>query len=99
MTSLDLYKILIDIPEAKRFCIYGHNRITNSMHSALHPIESPIDQHGWNEHQHPPKFYIEFDQPVFTELLCLIQVNDSINFEAILKKAKFDGVMLFSSAK
>jgi hypothetical protein len=49
--------------------------IPDSSHPAVHPLASPIDQHEYNPQTHPPKPLIQFDRPVFQELICFARLR------------------------
>lgn len=47
-------------------------RIHDSTHSAIHSLNSPIDQHDYNSDIHPAKNIVQFESPVFREMVTFI---------------------------
>ena len=86
LTTLELHECISGIQGVDRWAIYGRDRIFDSIHSAVHPVQSPDEQHAWNTNTHPPKPAVEFDFPVYRETVCLIQMAGSmINPDLLLK--------------
>lgn len=97
MTSLELWLVLRDLREAGlpiTFSLHGYKRIVNSEDPYVHPITSPIDQHGYDEKRHPPKdSSIEFDGNVFQELIGLITLPGCDHVE-MLKKLRITKTLI-----
>lgn len=49
--------------------------IPDSSHPAVHPLASPIDQHEYDPGAHSPKPLVQFDRPVFQELVCFARLR------------------------
>ena len=78
MTMLELYNILEPLLQGdiiKRYCIYGVDKIDDSSNVAIHNIDSPVDQHGFDESKHTPKRFIKFDFPVYKETAVIIDIS------------------------
>ena len=78
MSSLQFYIIFRDLKDlglVSEFSISAKKRVLDSSHPAIHPIQSPVDQHHYCLGKHGPKVMdIKFDLPVFEEIV----VNASI---------------------
>lgn len=78
MTSLNLYCVLSDLRRAGQiqdFSIHHLGPIVSSDDRAIHPIESPIDQHGYDPVQHPRKRNVPLDFPLFRETVAIARVD------------------------
>lgn len=93
MTTLELHECISSIRDVDRWAIYGRDQIFDSIHSAIHPVASPDDQHAWEADIHPPKPTVEFNFPVYRETVCLIQMAGS-NIDANLLLKGFSGLQL-----
>lgn len=60
-------------------------RVRDSMDPAIHPLESPRDQHEYNPDIHPPKEYIEFDRVIYREMVCYVQLRPLDNWAQLLE--------------
>ena len=87
MTSLELNSVLTRLLEehrVSRFLLFFRTRIEASHHSAIHPIWSPPDQHGWEPNVHNPKPVHEFLFPVFRETGAIVLTgSQSMNAEIL----------------
>ncbi len=90
MTSLDLYCVLSNLQqsaEIQEFSIHHLGPIVSSDDPAIHPIESPIDQHGYDPAHHPPKRHVPLDFPLFRETVAIAWI-DRRNGREVLGKLK-----------
>ena len=98
MTLLEFHNILWPLAEKgliNRYCIYGNNRVTDSRDITIHNLDSPIDQHGHDEDMHSEKRFINFDFPVYQEIMAIIDVSGG-NME-MLEKKSMPTIKLFDS--
>ena len=80
MTCLEFHNILAPMlrdNRMSRFCLYGFGTIQNSMSSEIHNLDSPTNQHDWDPEKHSEKRYVEFDLPVYREVIVLIDITGS----------------------
>ena len=79
MTSLNLYCVLSDLRqsgEIQEFSIHNLGPIVSSDDPAIHPIDSPIDQHGYDAAQHPRKRKnVPLDFPLFRETVAIAWID------------------------
>lgn len=84
MTSYDFYKIcrkLYKKNSIKDFIIFATEKIPDSSSSFIHPLDSPVNQHSYDEKIHPPKDdTIKFDG-LYKDINVFIILNDNVNFE------------------
>jgi len=66
------------------FECWGKIEITNSDYIAIHPTDSPSDQHGYDENLHPPKLSIQFDKPIYREMVFLIALKGIPDRDSII---------------
>ena len=100
MTTLNFYSILSQMRSRKRignFSIHVGGPVTSSDHSAIHPVDSPRNQHNYDALKHPPKpSGIDFGGQVFTETIVLISKPDQDHYSSF-GKVKFDQTIYDSS--
>lgn len=77
MTSLELHNILSRTRDVECFRIYGCGPVKGSEDLAIHSLSSPVDQHDFEQGKHPSKPIVDFDQPVFRQILCLATLKGS----------------------
>ena len=78
MTSLDFYLSLNRMKTEgllSGFTIHFHNKVASSAHEAIHPLGSPIDQHGYKSATHPPKDNEIRLTSVYREIYVLVHIN------------------------
>jgi len=98
MTLLEFHNMLMPLVTEgliKSFSLYGMSPVTSSEDSAIHNIDSMIDQHGWNKKEHTPKRNIEFSIPVYKEVLAIVDLSGNSTDKVISKLKPF--VKLYSS--
>ena len=71
----------------KRFSLYGLYPVSGSADSAVHNLDSKIDQHEWKTDEHTPKQIIDFKIPVYREVLAILDLSGSATdkIESIFK--------------
>lgn len=76
MSTLEFHCLLSEMRRAgliEHFSIHLRKPIESSAHSAIHPIDSPQDQHNYDAAVHSLKpMDIRFDFPVYSEVVVLI---------------------------
>lgn len=81
MSSLQFYLIFRDLKAlglVSEFSISAKKRVVDSSDPAIHPIESPVDQHKYFSGNHPQKdMDTKFDLPVFEEIVVVASVPGS----------------------
>ena len=78
--------ILIDIlkrMELTDYKLFFHRFILDSDDSAIHPAESPPDQHGYDSKKHPPKVKINFDHKIPQEMVCFVKLRKDITLPQV----------------
>ncbi len=78
---------LLDIlssEEVAEYRFFGVRRINGSDSDIIHPLESRLDQHEYDPAKHPPKRHVEFEIPVFQEIVCCARLRDIDYFDAVL---------------
>lgn len=102
MTSLEFWILLRDLKEAGlpiTFSLHARKQIFNSKDPYVHPLTSPIDQHGYDGKLHPPKdTSIQFDNNVFQELNCLITLP-GCNHVELLKSLRITQTLIDHTGK
>ena len=97
MSSLELWRMVRNLQRANvpaTFSLHLRGLVTDSADPSIHPLASPVDQHGYDPAKHPPKpKAIAFSQPVFKETLCVISLGNT-DHAAILNKISFDRTIL-----
>ncbi len=79
MTSLDFYLTLNRMKSEgilNGFSIYFRDKISTSDHPAIHPINSPGDQHSYQLSLHPPKKMDISLENTFREIFVLVYIDD-----------------------
>jgi SAM-dependent methyltransferase len=101
MSSLNLYCVLAGLQQSgaiEGFSIHHRDPIHSSDDPAIHPIESPIDQHAYDPARHPPKRSVSFDFPVFKETVAIAWIERGSGRD-LLKKLKSPTLVFDSSQK
>lgn len=78
MTSLDFYLSLNRMKTEgllRSFTIHFHNKVASSADQAIHPLSSPIDQHGYDSATHPPKNSEIQLTGVYREIYVLVHIK------------------------
>ncbi len=70
------------------FEIFVRLPVTSSEDQSIHPISSPVDQHEYNEKTHPYKKIIEFNVPVYKEIVCYVRLKEFAEWKDILLARK-----------
>lgn len=75
------------------FTSWGRRPIKDSMHPAIHPLESPPNQHDYDESVHPKKTLVEFEQDMFKEMVLVIPVRPIDYLHDVLASLKLAKVL------
>ena len=74
LTTSQLKRIFSDI-RLVNYVVMGRVSILTSADSAVHPLSSPRDQHGYDVFLHPKKPQLAFDRDIYSELVCYVQLR------------------------
>ncbi len=100
MTSLELWLVLRDLKEEGlpiTFSLHAYRLIPDSSDPRIHPLASPVNQFDYTADVHPPKDqFVQFDNNVFYELICLITLPGFDHVEQ-LKKLRYNRTIIDSS--
>ena len=66
------------------FLILGRTPVNDSLDDSIHPLDSPIDQHQYDPHEHPPKPSMRFKAPLHREMICLVRLRDIPYWQELL---------------
>lgn len=101
MSSLSIYQILRDLRERKvlkEFGLFARGRILNSDDARILPLETPRDSQLYDAQLHAPKpDCITFEQPVFFEIVALIELGE-IDRKKMIKGLRVHETLYQSSA-
>jgi len=101
MTTLNFYSMLMPMWRAGLigdFSIHARGPITSSDHHAVHPINSPRDQHEYDATKHPAKpGNLQFDDSVFTEAVVFI-TRPGFDHRAAFRNIRISRTIFDSSA-
>lgn len=100
MTSYDFYKICRNMyyrDTIKDFVIFGTVAINDSSNNYIHPIDSPINQHEYNEKIHPPKDNNITFNGLYKDINVLMILNDDFNFEKTISSINKDYEIIYDS--
>jgi len=78
MTLLEFRNILQPFLAArriKRYTLYGFERVQGSADPAVLNLDEPPDSPAWTEGTHGPKRDMAFTEPVFREVMALLDIN------------------------
>ena len=84
LTTRQLGEILRSM-ELTEHVIMGRDVISGSGDSAIHPLNSPGDQHDYEPQTHPEKPEITFDLRIYREMVCLVRLRPLPNWDQLLK--------------
>ncbi|MFQ5952107.1 MAG: hypothetical protein ACE5JK_01720 [Candidatus Omnitrophota bacterium] len=68
--------------------IVKFNEVLDSSHPAVHPINSPKNQHRYKWRKHPAKPFVKFKEKLYTEFICYVQLRPFENWENIIQSHK-----------
>lgn len=74
LTTGELCSVLDNL-DLKDYTLMACDRIRDSDHSAIHPINSPADQHHYDAESHPPKPHVAFEQELYREIICFVRLR------------------------
>ncbi|MBE9571672.1 MAG: hypothetical protein IMF11_13675 [Proteobacteria bacterium] len=69
----------------RNYVIMACGEVKDSSDPAIHPLDSPRDQHEYNPEIHPPKPLLPFSQAVYKEMTCYVQLRPLENWGEIVK--------------
>lgn len=64
------------------------DEIADSSDAAVHPLDSPPDQHDYDPGLHPEKPYIKFAQPLYRSIVCCVRLRHFDGWEQVLHAPK-----------
>lgn len=70
------------------YVMMGCEEVTSSEDPAVHPLNSPIDQHAYDPEIHPEKPLMEFPQPLYRSIVCCVRLRPIEYWESILRTRK-----------
>ena len=83
ITTQQLQEILMDLG-LKDYVMMVRKIVKDSSDSAIHPLNSPKDQHEYNAEVHPEKPFVIFNQPIYKEIVCYVRLRPLKNWEDII---------------
>ena len=57
------------------YVLMGQAPVLDSSDPAVHPLAAKRDQHEYDAAKHPPKPDVQFDIPVYREMVCLVRLS------------------------
>lgn len=78
MTMLELRNVLEPLllsGALQRYTLYGLNPIRDSGSPFVHNLDTPVNQHHWDEDKHSRKRHVVFTQPVYQETMAVLDVD------------------------
>jgi hypothetical protein len=78
-----------------RFIVAGKRAIHNSSHDWVHAVGAPPNVSKW-EDGHLPKPYVEFNPPLYRDIVIVIGIDSSVDLEAIANEAGVSKITLRS---
>ena len=84
LTTLQLREILQDLGLVDHVFLSG-TPIRNSRDRAVHPLNSPPEQHDYVRSIHPEKPSVTFDVNVYREFACFVRLRPVGNWDQLLK--------------
>ena len=100
MTTLDFHSVLTQLRNGEHighFSIHVSGPIASSAHTAIHPANSPRDQHHYDPALHPAKpMDVRFAIPVFAEVIVFISKPGTDHYSPF-GKVKFDRTIFDST--
>ena len=71
----------LDALDLRDYVCMGRLEVADSTDSAIHPLDSPPDQHDYDPDLHPPKPAVEFTapryaEPIYREMVCVVRLRD-----------------------
>lgn len=61
------------------------DEITDSSDPAVHPLDSPPDQHDYDLGIHPDKPYVKFARPLYRSIVCYVRLRPFEGWEQVLQ--------------
>ena len=86
LTTGQLREILQDLG-LDNYAMMAKSIVEDSSHGAIHPLNSPRNQHEYIPGRHPPKPFVVFDPPLYEEIVCFVQLRDSESCKLFWEKS------------
>jgi hypothetical protein len=90
LTLHQLYTVFKSLGLASKAQFFLRKRIFNSLHPAVHPLESPANQHEWRKDAHPEKPFVLFEQPVWSEFSCFVSLRENLNSSNVVGRIQYE---------
>lgn len=81
---------ILDELKVENYEIYQRSKLTTSANCEFHPLNSPKDQHEYDLEKHGEKLIVEFNQPIFREIMCIIWLSDTISNVDDIRRSRND---------
>ncbi len=98
VTTVQLQSIL-DGFGLRKYLVMGRVPVANSLDPSIHPMNSPRDQHEHIPGTHPVKPLVEFDPPLYREMVCVVRLRRFRGWNAVVRARKgcffIDGTLPF----
>ena len=87
LTTEQLRRILGDIGHDDHVMM-ARLAVNDSLHRAIHPLNSPRDQHEYIPGYHPEKPFVVFEPPLYEAIVCYVQLRPVPNWHEIIRARK-----------
>ena len=77
--------VILHEQQVTDFTLLVRTPVINSEDDAVHALRSPIDQHEFDPAVHPAKVSVNFDRPIFREMICCIRLRPDADIGAALR--------------
>ena len=67
------------------YLILGCLPVLGSSDASIHPLASPRNQHDYEPDKHPQKPIVEFDPPLYREMVCIVRLRPFREWDAVVK--------------
>jgi len=71
-----------------RYVILGRAPVRDSRSPYIHPMDSPSNQGEYDPAVHPAKRLVEFDAPLYKEIICVVPLRDLPDWHEIVHARK-----------
>jgi hypothetical protein len=87
LTSGELHGILLELGLAHHD-IQARLKVRDSSDEAIHPLDSPRDQHEYDGSRHPPKPAVVFTRDIYKEIVCYVRLRPLDGWKSITRARK-----------
>ena len=87
LTTGRLRDVLSDLG-LNNYVLLGRTEVVDSLDPAIHPLDSPRDQHDYVEGVHPRKPYSVFEPPLFREMVCIVALRRLYRWHRVSRARK-----------